>query len=209
MILLSLCQNLCPTQIPVVPGTKLGDGSDGEVFEIEDDPYKVIKFCIFYDNFDCDAAIHYAVHTKPNLNYLIGNPSSIYARVYAHEHMGSFSRDFMSSTSGKQSFVLYYYIMEKLNKISEDEKKVFHSILSHEDRGIDKNFPVEKVTEMLQGLSRGLDFDSKRVIFFYEQLISGPIIHMDLHPRNIMKDAEGNFKLIDFDRIQLKLETNK
>jgi len=208
MILLSLCQNLCPDQIPVVPGERLGDGADGEVFEIKDEPDKVIKFCIFYDNDDCDAAIHYFEHTVPNLKYLINNPMPICARVYAHMSMGSFRRDFASSKSGKQSFVLYNYIMEKLQKISEDEKKVFHSILSHEDRGIEKNFTVEKVTEMLQGLSRGLDFDAERVIFFYEKLISGSLIHMDLHPRNIMKDAEGNFKLIDFDRVQLKMEIN-
>ena len=28
------------------------------------------------------------------------------------------------------------------------------------------------------------------------------IFHTDIHPRNIMKDIEGNFYLIDFDRME-------
>jgi hypothetical protein len=36
--------------------------------------------------------------------------------------------------------------MERLNKLSEDEKKVFHSILSHEDNNLRKNFSIKKIT---------------------------------------------------------------
>lgn len=205
MMVLSLCQRLCADKIPVVPTVRVGDGADGEVFDVEGDPSKVIKFCISYERDEWDIEERYHKQTVPILNYLVADSVPTCARVYAHEYMGTFIRDY-DSDSGKQKFILYYYIMEKLQKISEDEKKVFHSILSHEDRGIDKNFPLEKVEEMLTGLSRGLDFDVKRVIFFYERLILAPISHLDIHPRNIMRDADGNFKLIDFDRVQLKLE---
>jgi thiamine kinase-like enzyme len=94
--------------------------------------------------------------------------------------------------------------MEKLNKISEDEKKVFHSIMSHEDQNLHKNFSMSKIKNMLQGLSMGLDFDASKIIIFCENLRSTVIHHNDIHPRNIMKDNFGNFKLIDFDRCYFK-----
>jgi thiamine kinase-like enzyme len=115
--------------------------------------------------------------------------------------MGSYSRDAWKNT--KQRYVLYYYIMEKLQKITEDEHKVFDSLVSHEDRGKKKNFTPAKVKEMLQGLRKGLDFDAQRVTFFYDNFNKSPVAHLDIHPRNIMKDAAGNFKLIDFDRAEI------
>ena len=205
-MVLSLCRQLCPDKIPVVPAKRLGDGSDGEVFEIENDPNKVIKFCVMYERGDRKLEPYYHKKLAPLIDQLITQPIDTYARVYAHEYMGIFSRDFQSSKTGKQKFILYYYLMEKLQRISEDESKVFHSILSHEDRGIEKKFSTEKLREMLEGLGRGLDFDAERVIFFCEALRDAPISHLDIHPRNIMKDGSGNFKLIDFDRVQLNGE---
>ena len=95
--------------------------------------------------------------------------------------------------------------MEKLLKISEDEAKVFHSILSHEDRGIFKNFSTDKVKKMLHGMQRGLDFDLQKIMLFYEALQNPQILHLDIHPRNIMKDENNNFKLIDLDRLQFNI----
>jgi serine/threonine protein kinase len=203
MMVLSLCRQLCADKIPVVPGKRLGDGSDGEVFEVENDPSKVIKFCVMYERGDRHLESYYHKKLAPLIDQLVAQPIDVYARVYAHEYMGIFSRDFMSSKTGKQKYILYYYLMEKLERISEDESKVFHSILSHEDRRIEKNFSTEKLREMLAGLGRGLDFDEERVIFFCEALKFAPISHLDIHPRNIMKDSLGNFKLIDFDRVEL------
>lgn len=203
MMVLSLCRKLCADKIPVVPTNRLGDGSDGEVFEIENSPDKVIKFCVAYERFKVDLTKHYRKDIIPILNHLIDNPIAAYARVYAHEYMGIYQRDFLSSPNGKQQFILYYYIMERLNKISEDENKVFHSILSHEDKRIAKNYPLPKIKKMLQGLSCGLDFDAEKVILFCENLKSSPVEHLDIHSRNIMKDTNGNFKLIDFDRCLL------
>ena len=62
---------------------------------------------------------------------------------------------------------------------------------------------------MLSGLSSGLDFDEEKVIFFVNNFKKSPIIHNDVHVRNIMKDCDGNFKMIDFDRAELKMENNK
>lgn len=200
MMVLSLCQRLCPDKIPVVTTNKLGDGADGEVFEIENTPDKVIKLCIIYERFSTNLEQYYNKKIVPILDYLLASPVPTFARVYAHEYMGTYSRDFVSSPTGKQKFIIYYYVMEKLNKISEDEQKVFHSILSHEDRGIEKNYPLSKIKKMLEGQGQALDFDEKKVMLFCENLRASPVRHLDIHARNVMKDQDGNFKLIDFDR---------
>jgi len=199
MMVLSLCREFCPGKIPPKLGSRLGDGSDGEVFDMVDDPSKVIKLCVLYalgnDVNEC-----YLQTINPILTSLSSKPVDVFARMYVHEYLGTFSNRY------NQEFVLYYYTMEKLENISDDEKKVFHTIISHEDRGIIKNFSIKEVQEILQGLSLGLDFDEKNVIFFYENLKRSYVNHNDIHERNIMKDKMGNFRLIDFDRTQLNGE---
>lgn len=195
---LSLCQKFCSDKIPVTPSTKLGDGADGDIYEIKDEPNKVIKFSVAYD-YDSDFN-----NVFPNvdrcLNYLENNKPSFCATVYNHSFLCSGSRKVVN---GDQKFILYYYVMEKLLKISEDEKKVFHSLLSHEDMNIVKVFTRSKVIDMLNGMSLGLDFDVVKVLNFYDNLRNSKVKHNDIHVRNIMKDRMGNFKLIDFDKMEI------
>lgn len=186
--------------IPYTLGSEIGYGQDGQVFELIDNSNQVIKISILYDTFDIHH-LNYYKQISNAINYLIDNSICSYARVYAYEYLGTFNRQFINT---KQNYILYYYVLEKLNKISEDEKKVFHTILSHEDRSIDKNYSISQIKKILNDLNRGLDFDVEKIIFFYEQMQQSPIEHLDLHPRNIMKNDIGDYKLIDFDRIKLK-----
>jgi serine/threonine protein kinase len=181
MSILKLCEQLCPGKIPVILANKLGAGVDGEVFEIDNNPFKVIKLCLSYD-----------LETNPVISYLVVYHLPTYAHVYECGHLFE-----------NENFILHYYIMEKLFPITEDESKVFHTIISHEDRNIIKNYSLREIKKILNGLSRGLDFDEKRVTFLCENLKKNPVHHLDLHSRNIMKDAQGNFKLVDFDRCKL------
>lgn len=206
MLVLKLCQALCPEKIPVTITNKLGDGADGEVFEYAEDLNKVIKLGILYETGSKTLKQNYKYIINV-LSYLIEQPSSTYARVYAHEYIGEWARE-VAWKNTTQKYIIYYYIMEKLYKTSEDEKKVFHSILSHEDRGIKKNFSDEKIKEMLHGMASGLDFDEAKVIFFINNFKKTPVDHLDVHVRNIMKDSNGNFKMIDFDRAELRMENN-
>lgn len=200
MMVLSLCRQFCPDKIPIVPGDRLGDGADGEVFTVPNNPNQVIKFGVL---FQYPLFNHQQIYDNiySTLNKLSTNILPTYARVYEYGFLGSYERK--HETLGTQKFILYYYFMEKLNKISEDESKVFHSILSHEDGNIFKDYPLSKIKKMLRGLCCGLDFDEKKVIFFCENLRLAPVEHLDVHQRNIMKDANGNFKMIDFDRCLL------
>lgn len=200
MLVASLCQRLCPERIPCQLGAKLGDGADGEVFDIVGRPDRVIKLCVLYESGSDKLEVMYK-RIANVIDYLISNPVAIYAGVHTHVLMGSFERDAWKNQ--KQRYLLYYYVMEKLQKISEDERKVFDTLVSHEDRNKKKKFSSEKTKEILDGLSTGLDFDRKRVTFFVDNLKNSPVTHLDIHPRNIMKDNHGNFKLIDFDRAQL------
>lgn len=203
MFVLSLCNQLCSDKIPYQTDTRLGDGADGEVFSIVNEPTKVIKLGIKYEHHDEDLDREYN-RIREAIDYFIHTSPAAYARVYEQGYLGTFSRDIPSYRGGKQKFTMYYYIMEKLEKITEDEKKVFHTIISHEDRGIEKNFSPSKVREMLQGMSRGLDFDAEKVTLFCENIKSAAVSHLDMHVRNIMKDSSGEFKLIDLDRIKLE-----
>lgn len=194
-----LNQNNC--KINFTLGSEIGfGGADGQVFEILNSPNKVIKISVLYDDFNSTLTLEdkYA-NVSNTLEFLKNKTPLEYACVYEHEYLGKYNRPFYEKQDG-QDYILYYYIMEKLNKISEDEKKVFHSILSHEDRNAVKNFSFLKIKKMLSGLSMGLDFDKEKIILFYESIQTSKIKHLDLHPRNIMKDNSGNFKLIDFDR---------
>jgi hypothetical protein len=206
MFVLSLCNQLCPDKIPVSVGDRLGDGSDGEVFSIRTDPNKVIKFCILYERLD--RGLRDYDRTQKVLEYMLKEQPEPYAKLYEYGHLGDFTRKVVGRRK-EQPYVMYYYVMEKLQKLSEDEKKVFHTILSHEDRGIEKNYSSEKIREMLQGLGRGLDFDAEKVTLFCDNIRSAPVSHLDLHVRNIMKDMSGHFKLIDFDRSILENDNGK
>jgi len=203
MFVLSLCKQLCPDKIPAELGARLGDGADGEVFSINGDDSRVFKLGILYERYDTGLLKAYQ-QIRDVLNFMQTEKPEGYAHVYEHEYLCTSSRKVEHLRSGKQYFIIYSYTMEKLNKISEDERRVFHSILSHEDRGIEKNFSSDKIREMLEGLARGLDFDAEKVTLFCDNIRAAPVSHLDIHVRNIMKNESGNFKLIDFDRIELE-----
>lgn len=203
MYVLGLCQHFCPEKIPVKVGVRVGDGADGEVLEIVDEPSKVIKLGIFYERHDKGFERYYK-QIQQVLDYMMLTQPAAYVRVYEHGFMGTYSRKAEHWRTGKQSFLIYYYVMQKLQKTTEDERKVFHSILSHEDSGKKKNFSPEKIREMLEGMGRSLDFDAEKVTLFCDNIRGATISHLDIHVRNIMKDDMGDFKLIDLDRIELE-----
>jgi len=199
MLVLSLCNKFCPEKLPVIPDIKLGDGADGEIFSIKNEPNKVIKLSVLYDPDETPLKNFGKIQAAVG-RIMIERPSA-YVRVFSQGYLGKYYRDYCGS---KQEFILYYYIMERLEKITEDERKVFHSILSHEDRGIKKDFSPPEMEKMLAGLGRGLDFSAEKVTLFCNNIKECNIKHCDLHVRNILKDMYGNFKLIDLDRLELK-----
>lgn len=168
-------------------GPELGSGVSGSVFEFKDN---TIKLSYILDNQFIDLS---------SIDYLKSNLDYNFVKVFSHNLYGPFRwKDY--------SFKLSTMVMEKLLKISSDEEKVFHTILSHEDFNKKKNFSNSELKKILKELSIGLDFDEKKVIFFYEGLRNSIIYHPDIHQRNIMKDQLNNFKMVDCEFIRLKKE---
>jgi len=199
MLTLKLYQKYCPNKLPVQVGERLGhDGANGEVLSIIGSPEKAIKLSVINDG-EVHSKDIYFNRIDHILKYIKTEKPEPLVSIYEHGFSGYYQRDKVNFP-----FVLHYYIMEKLLKISDDEKKVFHSLISHEDRLIKKDFSNEKIKEILGGLARGLDFDTQKIILFCEQLRNLPIQHNDLHPRNIMLDNKGYYKLIDLDSCSFK-----
>lgn len=197
-----------PYDLPVINviGEQIDSGgSDGEIFALADQPDKVIKLSVIFDRFDQTPKNIYQKNILPTFDYVMIKSPPAYVHVYEHGYLGEYNRKMLYWKDGLQNFVIHYCIMEKLLKLTEDEKKVFHSVISHEDRGIKKDLFPEKVSKILDGLSRGLDFDVEMVKLFFEQLQQIKIEHNDLHQRNVMKTNNGYFKLIDLDRCQYKI----
>src|SRR5438105_1128298 len=115
--------------IPHQLGKELGSGADGQAFEIIGSN-KVIKICGLFALPNHDLRQEYLQRLQV-LDYLLYDPSPIHAGLYEHGRLGDGDRLLFGNQS--QRYILYYYVMERLTKLSEDEKKVFHSILSHED----------------------------------------------------------------------------
>lgn len=193
-------ENKCDTFYRL--GQEIGAGADGQCFELSDDKNKIIKFSVLYECSHVNLDLVYNNIDKV-LSFIQKNPNDAFVKVYNHTFAGSFNR--LSFGNNVEKYILYYYVMDKLQKITEDEKKVFSTILSHEDCNKVKNYSIEKIKEILSYLSVGLDFDCKKITLFCENLKNYPVHHLDIHPRNILKDLNGNFKLIDLDRCNLNL----
>ncbi len=203
MNVLPIIQQFAPHSIPANLGKELGRGADGQTFELSDN---VIKFSILYSWMDEDVSVVYS-KIKSTIEFIKNNKENIIVSVIDHKFIGKFSNQIFMNGNFKcvnQEFIIYSTTMEKLSPLSSDEGKVFHSLLSHEDMNKNKQYSLEKIKEILFGLSKGLDFDFSQVIMFYEQLQKSTINHNDIAPRNIMKDSNNNFKLIDIDRSTIK-----
>jgi hypothetical protein len=208
MIVLDLIKKLCPEKLPYKLGECIGDGADGEIFLLADDPTKVIKLSVIYDDFNDATTTPSEVYWEQIslvLDYIEQIQPTICVRVYEYGFLGEYSREIPTWRGGLQKFAIHYCVMERLNKLTDDEKRVFHSLISHEDRNAVKDLSPAKVENILAGLSTALDFDAARVRLFLDELRGSSLIHGDLHVRNIMKRDNGDYALIDLDRCTINI----
>lgn len=193
----SLVEDICKQKFDFRIGKEIGYGAQGQVFDIEEHPDQVIKIATLYDidpYSDLDQ-----VFDKLQLVYkfLIDNRFDNVVKVY---RFGRLRTDSRPTVSTPQDYIIYYSIQEKLQPLSDDEKKLFKTIC----QAINGELELERtIEEIVVELGAWLKFDSEKVIKFYNALGSLPIENNDFHRRNILKDAEGNFKLIDFDLAKL------
>lgn len=152
---------------------RIGSGADGIVWLTNN---KVVKICIG----------DYLKFVQ-----ILKSLDNNYVKVYEHKKIDKYLDADM-----------YLYYMEKLNKLTEDENKVFYTLVSHEDSSKIKSFSDKKAIKILDELERFLEFDKNKVFKFIKQISANNIKHLDICERNIMKDDCGNFKLIDLERVK-------
>lgn len=166
-------------ELPFNLGKEIGSGVDGQVFEKQGDDGRVIKLSI-KDDFNAfeNAWLIYSCQPKH------------FVSVF----------DF-----GCLSNIIYWVEMEKLLPISEDEQRIFHTLISHEDANKQKLSSYHHGWFIMANeLSEWFSLDKEKIKQFCLSIQTSPILHGDLHPRNVMKDKNGNYKLVDFDRCSVK-----
>jgi len=208
MKILQIIKDICPDKLPKNISSFIAGGAEGEVYSVKEYPDRVIKLSLLYDldrktdilyrYNDLEKIFNFIMDEKPN--HIVG------LHKYNLVYFGKRNTDI-----GYQDYMVYFYEMDKLENISDDEYKVFHTIISHEDFNKEKNYSVKELKNILKKLHHGLDFSEEDIIMFYLSLRKWPILHNDLHPRNIMKSLDGNFRLIDLDscKIQYRYQLNK
>lgn len=196
MLVRKLCQQYCPDRLPANLGERLGDGADGEVFALTNQSDRVIKLGVILQRTSRSPEDTYQ-DMKEVLSALVDRQSNAYVRVHEYGELYRGSRPW---GDGMQNFLLYYYTMDKLRELMPDERAVFAAILEHPDRIISSNCNPAVLERFLQEWCGGLDIDRPRVMLLFDRYQSAAIEHQDLHQRNIMKDADGDYKLIDIER---------
>lgn len=180
---------------------ELGDeishsGADGQVFHIKNDPDKVIKLSIFY-SYDEYIIEHHYSNIENKYKTVINNPQKSIVKVF---NINYIHHKVYGKCTIAKNYIIYYSIMEKLIPITKDEDKILKSLCDLKNNKIN-TFSFPKIVDELKHYYL---FDRDKVLDFYDGLDSSIVIHNDFHRRNIMKDNDGNFKLIDLDRISIK-----
>lgn len=179
-------------------GKRLGDGADGEVFELISDSKKVIKFSIIYDlGYESNLVTKYN-EIKKKLSFVKENGTRC-QHLCSIYNFGLLLHKSRKTSCGAQEFLIHFYEMEKLIKCSDEEEKVFYTIISNAYRSIE---------DFLDSLSKWIDFDRQKVLTFVNANSNSVILHNDIHLSNIMKNENGDFKLIDLDRITILKQEN-
>lgn len=182
-------------RLPFVLGDELGSGIDGQVFEKKSDNNNVIKIsCVVADEYW--DSIHHLLFQLKDKKYWH------FAKVHEFGPLLTFDQVDDDLDLPSKEFTIHYLEMEKLLPLTEDEQKVFHTLLSHEDANKQKVYTRERLISLAEELSSGLSFDRNKALAFCFAIMNCPIRHKDLHQRNIMKNVAGGFRLVDFDRLE-------
>lgn len=191
---------------PYLLGKSVGDGSDGECFEIIDQPNKIAKLGITFCNGPSKLSKSHGAFTNA-IEAVIEKQPHAFVRVYEYRYLGGYMRKMPDWEDGQQRFVLYAYLMDKLFPVDGADKPLLYGVLDWLENESGKPFDCKKISSAIDGeksVAIMTDESIARVNRFANGISSAPIIHQDLHIRNIMKDNLGEFNLIDLDRMVLR-----
>lgn len=144
----------------------VAQGADGFVYELQDDNTKVIKISILC-NYTIEKNLIKVYNAITDVyKYIQKNNLNRFVSIYDYGIVQQGERIFDGK---KQSFIVHYCVMDKLEKLSK------------------------KDVEYLENNQE-----------FWDELDDFDFDHGDLQIRNVLKDKNGNYKLIDFDRARMK-----
>lgn len=154
----------------------IGLGLDGEVFSSDN---KVIKFVEIKDS--KKHALNAWYHNKRKIEYILDTSPDCFVKIY----------DFGLVKVIEENYsIIYFYLMEKLNPITKNERDVFFEIFSND---------IAKFNQLKINYK---DVDKQKVDNFVYQIKKCKLKQTDINPQNIMKDIDGNFKFIDLERLK-------
>lgn len=185
--------DLVQDKLPVQLGCEISYGAQGRVFDILNQPDRVIKVSTLYDVdpvLDIDIVFQ---NISRIYNFIIDRAPHHLVKIYNFNYATSGAR---YTEQGPQKFIIYYSIQEKLYSLSEDEKKIFKTICQAHNNELELSRSLD---DIFQELKCWYVFDYDKVKQFVSNYPHLPINNRDFHRRNILKDIHNNYKIIDFD----------
>jgi hypothetical protein len=188
---------------PFALGEELGYGRDGSVFQLLDFPDRVAKSSALYDE-DYSGATRALYAAKAAVLDFVKHFKPLpYVAVFERGLLLESQRD---TVLGRQEFLVHYCVMPKLTQPTDNESKVFDTLSSYDVFNFKRGFVPHRIDQVLHRLHSTLIFDPVKVMTFLYHLAASPLMHEDIHERNIMKDDNGNYNLVDLDHCYLKTE---
>lgn len=164
-------------------GNYLAEGADGKAYENWDDENKVVKVGFI------DTMAHSMTsldQLEDNFDYVLTNKPKAYVEVYDY-----------GCVDCRACNVSYFVLMQKLEPLDGLELYEIPNIVQQAQRLVN-NYKTSNNSPFPR---QRLSYKNKAQQDFAEAIWDSGIIHNDAHHGNIMKDDDGNYKLIDLDRL--------
>ena len=164
-------------------GNYLAEGADGKAYENWNDEGKVVKVGFI------DTMLHSMNSLdklEDNFDYVYVNKPKAYVEVYDY-----------GCVDCRTCNVSYYVLMQKLEPLDGNETYEIPNIV----RQVQQLVNSYKKTKDCPYPRQRLHYKNQAHQDFAEAIWDSGIIHNDAHHGNIMKDSDGNYKLIDLDRL--------
>ncbi len=189
----------CPTDVLEGIGKFLGAGYYGETYEV-DGGDKVMKVSVAKTEADANK-------TLDKVREIDALGSDAFVKVFDYGVLCEI--DIPDSKYMIKSGVAYFYVMERLFPLSADEKKVATRTLNDLESLANKpDFERERKKYMFsKGRQYKRDGDDESALVaaadLFDRMRAVGAGHRDMHKENVMKNAEGRFKMIDLEQAKL------
>lgn len=163
-------------------GEYLAEGVDGKAYQNWEEEDKVVKVGFLDHAARSGSSLS---KLEDNFDFVLVNQPEAYVKVYDY---GCFDC--------KSCNISYFVMMEKLEKLSQKESSEIPFFAINAQALMSKR--KKHSTDQVDFLKRASNPKKKS---FAENIWKSGLFHNDIHAGNIMKDINGNYKLIDLDRL--------